>query len=414
MVRIRFPNLSSFATAFSSALMRRKISPDVPDVELSSLNTQFGLDGATLFDGTSGHIRKVNGQIKIGDMLFDDFNKLSLDAKLEFINTKFNPGSVTKFSDRINSKFVDASKRVRALDEGASGVARAEKGSLKADGTVNTGSKSWTTLMTKLAVVYGGTWTLLYINKLLEGNSGCFLMGPDGEEERLSGDKENCNCSTPNSIYANACCTKCKLNGDTNLICPNESQTDNWTIPYENVCPSISSSAARSLTSRVTRSRSAISASADAAQVQAEAMALALAATAPPRAATATATSALSSSSVCTSCGCSPEAGLWKLCYRDESVFSIIGGLVADVGKKIVEGVDGALDIIDATLGALGDVMRLVGMVVGGAIGVAILVAASILIARVVKKKKERRRNSPLVGGDLARAIKRLGQVKLK
>ena len=81
-------------------------------------------------------------------------------------------------------------------------------------------------------------------------------------------------------------------------------------------------------------------------------------------------------------------------------MFDMIGGIIADAGKYVVDGLGNLAEL------GLGKVLTPVLIAVGVAVGVAVVVGASILIARVVKKKK----NLQLNGGR-APHIQRLGRM---
>ena len=243
-------------------------------------------------------------------------------------------------------------------------------------------------------------WTLHLLNSLRESNSGCFLEGPQGESTRLSGSVDGCSCASVDSLggpnpFRQSCCAACKSGGDTSLICPSDSPSDTWTVPY--VCPSDAAEAeaeakAKAKAKAMRRSRlSTVSRRAAAAQAVAEAQAASQ--TVSSSLASSLALSLSSSSSSSELCGCSADAGEWKLVSRQLSLFDAIRDLVADVGKIIVDGADDLLDIVEAPLGKLGDLVSQLLLGVGVAVAVAVAVVSTVLIIRAVLKKKKKKKN---------------------
>ena len=382
----------NFSTAVNGPFLRGLTSTSPSLIHsLDALNTGWGFTPDAFGAQPGSRFRLEGGQVMIGNITLDVFNSMSLTQKVDFFNdpTVFDGAVRTKISNAIDGNFVDPSTRARSLEMGRSSLEKTEA-DLRVNGqagTVNTASVKWTTLMGKLSKValHGAAalWTLNKLNELVESNSGCFMEGPNGESMRMGGRDSFCGCAetdTTGAINAlrQACCTKCKISGDTALICPTDSPSDMWTDPY--VCPADPLSGAQVRLGK--KSRSSISAYAAAAQKRAETLALA------QRQASTAVLSGTTEVDTCTSCGCSTEAGEWKLCMREASVWSVIGGIVADAGMMIVEGLDGLPDIVSALLGALAGPIKMVLTVVGVAVGAAIVVGASIMIARAAKKKK--------------------------
>ena len=342
---------------------------------LSSLNRMWGFS-----PDANTRIRVEGGTIKIGGITLDDFNAMSPQMKLDYLNdpSVFDASTRAGMSSGIDANFVDKEIRAKAISKGRPGLETSRKKVTASNGSINTTSTSWTKLMTNLAKVTllatGVVWTLAQLNALIEKNSGCFLEGPDGEQKRMGAPGTPCDCldSDPTNPLRQACCASCKTGGDSSLICPDDSATDTWTDPYS--CPADPAPAPASSRGGV---RSAISVAASSALAQAQTLV--------PRSSVPDV--AASATSDCVSCGCSTDVGEWTLCTRTADVWSVIGDMLADAGKYIE---DGLLDIADAALGGIGGVLSSVLMYVGIVLGVGVVVGASILIARAVKKKKQR------------------------
>jgi hypothetical protein len=379
-------NFNRFIIATQIAPLNGILPTSASNSLLNALNTSWGFSP----DSSVG-FRLEGGNIKLGTMKLDDFMAMPLSQKFAFINNPsvFDAPTRSKISAAIDANFVDPTTRTRALDMGQSTINKLKNDvDINAkDGTINTGSSKWISLMTslgKLAIFSGGViLSLKLINQLLEGNSGCFLEGPNGESIRLGGSDTFCGCDpldnadAPNPLRG-ICCEKCKVGGDSALICPGDTPSATWTIPY--ACPTDAAPSGARVHKKNGKSRSTISAYASAAQQRAESMALTKS----------NAMEVLSAAdTACVSCGCGKTVGEWRLCKRKATVWSVIGGLVADSGKLIKETANGMFDLVDMGLDVLLSPLKTIVLVIGVAIGVAIVVGASIMIARVVKKKRK-------------------------
>jgi hypothetical protein len=374
-------NFQKFFTASMSPTFLG-LKPNTPSLanSLDSVNNTWGFS-----PDSNKKFRLENGTIKVGNITLDEFNSMSASRKVEYLQSDAFDASSRPNLDSIDSNFVDAKLRTKAIEMGRPGLETAKKQVTSPDGSINTSTPSWTNLMknvTKVSLLGAGVvWTLSELNSLIEGNSGCFLEGPNGEQERLGGPDTPCNClatdssGSPNPLRQ-SCCTACKKGGDSSLICPSDSPTDTWNEPY--VCPEEDAQPSQSKPIR-----SAISMSASAALA---------------RATTLSQRNVASESAevTCRSCGCSDEVGMWKLCTRKATLWSVIGDIVAGAGKIIKDVGGGILELADVTLGGIGDALKSVFLYAGVAIGVCVVIASAILIARAVKKKKQRQR---LLGG---------------
>lgn len=207
------------------------------DSLLKTANDGWGFsDGTGKIDGTNGFWNDA-GTVKVGTMKVNDFLKLSDKAKFDFLNSDAFPVSV-KDRLKIDSNFSpDYAKSVDAGLPGrrAAALDMMDGNQVKA-GKVSTFDSFMSKFSAKMAL--GGVaaiWTLAELIKLAEARSGCFLVGPDGQEEKVS--SGNCSCEggegNPNAF---SCCQACNANGD-NFLCPGSVSSDDPPPPsYE--CPS--------------------------------------------------------------------------------------------------------------------------------------------------------------------------------
>lgn len=385
-------NYSKALTGLSRAFTLTQLVPtDLAMINaLQSLNNTFGFtpnaDGAL----PASRFRVENNKVKVGNISLDEFFAMSKSDQVNYLKTStdFDDTTRVKVGLAIDQNFVDVATRAKVLKLSDQGLLDMQK-KISPDGSINTSHPSWTKLMsslTTLSLLAGGVaWSLTLLNELVEANSGCFLVGPNGEETRLgTGD---CNCATTDAsgavnLYRQACCTACKSHGDTSLICPGDTPSATWTQPY--VCPT------DPIPTPVAAMRSALSTSATVAMARAEALA---------RAKKTTPVTYATAISTCQSCGCKTES--WTLCYRKATVWGVIVGIAADAGKILTEAVDGFVDIgADALGGLLSGVLRPIVISIGVAVGVAIIVAVVMLVV------KKRRKQQPVQGGE---ALTRFG-----
>jgi hypothetical protein len=379
--------LGKLRNVFTMPTMR--IKPDVTS-GLNALNARWGL-----LDEADQKFRVENNVIVIGKnkVSLDAFNKLSTTAKVDFMNSpdNFDLSVRTKMDAALDANFVDIEVRTKALELGKTSM-ESFKSKVTVNGEIVTTSTSWTGVMDKLNKLFlaaAGVWGLVALNNLLEGNTGCFLVGPDGEKERV-GNGTDCNCVGDTNPLRTTCCTACKVGGDDSLICPDDVASDKWTDPY--VCPGDTqegNAPRRGV-------RSAISVSAAASLARATALAK-------PATAASSVDVTAAAASTCTSCGCD-VAGEWKLCVETSDIFDTIADLFAGAGEFLEEGADGLFELVKAPLdflSGIGDAFKNVFVYVAIAVGVGVVVTVAVLVARAVKKKKKQR----LEGGDVRRLL---------
>jgi hypothetical protein len=354
---------------------------------LKTANDGWGFsDGTGKIDGTNGFWNDA-GTVKVGTMKVDDFLKLSDKAKFDFLNSDAFPVSV-KNKLKIDSNF--SPDFAKSVEVGLPGR-RAAALDLMDGNQVKPGKISkFDSFMSKFnaKMALGGVvtlWTLSEILKLAEAQSGCFLVGPDGQEEKVS--SGNCSCEggegNPNAY---ACCQACNANGD-NFLCPGLVSSDDPPPPtYE--CPS----EAVQQQPIAGRARKMVRATISAQAAQARDRAQVISSSSPRKSSSPQTQNLINGSSeTCNSCGCA-EGGEWTLCHREVGFFDAIGDLLAGIGQKIVEVGGDLLDIvgdgIGELFGGLGDALKIIIIVVSVAVGIAIVSGVTVGVVRLVKKRK--------------------------
>jgi hypothetical protein len=367
---VKFPNLDS-AMTFARAMDGMAPGPDLDRV-MRSANDGWGfadVDGT--IDGNNGFWVDA-GTPKIGTMNLPDFLRLSKKARLDYLNSDVFSGSVmSRVSKKMEVNFSPNSKKT--LERGAEAVKQAKDEFMDASGKVVKGTKKveFDSLMTKFskamkfsAVAGVGIWTVTTLLKLAEAGSGCFLVGPDGQEEKVS--KEDCSCSGETNPNADKCCQACNSGGDA-FLCPGTEWTgDN--PPPNYVCPRDVPEAGRAR-----RMRSAISVSAARARDIAQGMVAANATSEPTNVA---------------SCGC-VKAGMWILEQREKNIFGVMADLLAGAGKMLKKMAEGVWDIIEDTfIKPMGDIIKIVFIVIGVVIGLALVAGITVAVVKATKKRK--------------------------
>jgi hypothetical protein len=359
------------------------------DSLLKTANDGWGFgDGTGKIDGTNGFWNDA-GTVKVGTMKVSDFLKLSDKAKFDFINSDaFSSAARTKLGKMDTDFSPDFAKSKEAGLPGR----RAAALDLMDGNQVKPGKVSkFDGLMSKFSakMALGGAaaiWTLSELIKLAEAQSGCFLVGPDGQEEKVS--SGNCSCEggegNPNAY---SCCEACNVGGD-NFLCPGLVSSDD-PPPPNYVCPS-ESAQQQPIPGRARKMvRATISAQAAKARDRAQVVA----SSSPRKSSPPQTPSGLLSGEdeTCTSCGC-VEGGAWNLCHRELGIFDVIGNMLAGIGQKIVEVAEDAFDIISDGIGELfgvfGDTVKIIIIVVSVAVGLAVVAGVTVGVVRLVKKRK--------------------------
>jgi hypothetical protein len=352
---------------------------------LKTANDGWGFsDGTGKIDGTNGFWNDA-GTVKVGTMKVDDFLKLSDKAKFDFLNSDAFPVSV-KNKLKIDSNFSpDFAKSVEVGLPGRRAAALdLMDGNQVKPGKISKFDSFMGKFSAKMALGgFAAIWTLAELLKLAEALSGCFLVGPDGQEEKVS--SGNCSCEggegNPNAY---SCCQACNANGD-HFLCPGLVSSDDPPPPtYE--CPSEVSQQ-----QIPGRARKMVRATISAQAAKARDRALVVASSPPRKVSSAQSNILTGDGGSCTSCGC-VEGGEWTLCHREFGIFDVLGNLLAGIGQKIVEVGEDLLDIvadgIGELFGGLGDALKIIIIVVSVAVGIAIVSGVTVGVVRLVKKRK--------------------------
>ena len=369
---VNFKNFISSLT-MTKAMNGLASGPDL-DLLVRSANDGWGFsDGTGAIDGTNGFWVDA-GTPKVGTMRVADFMKLTDKAKFDFINSDAFPSDVrSRVGGKIDANFTPDLQAV--LDKGLAARKKAELDFMDGNTVKPEKVGAFNVFMEKFSfkMAFGGAlgvWGLVELIKYAEAQSGCFLVGPEGQEEKVSAG--DCSCAggvgNPN---AGACCNACNTSGDS-FLCPGDvSDTD--PPPPNYVCPSETQAPGRARQ----LSRSSISATAAKARDRAQAVA-----------------SVRPSHSVsgladgCVSCGCS--AG-WTLCHREVSIFDAIGGLLGSIGDILEEGLNGLLEIVEAGLGQVTGMVKMIILIVGVSVAVAVVIGVTVVVVKKMKQKKLRR-----------------------
>jgi hypothetical protein len=349
--------------------------PDL-DMLLRSANDGWGFsDGTGTIDGTNGFWVDA-GTPKVGSMNVSDFMKLSDKAKFDFINSDAFPTDVrTRMSGKIDSNFTSDFQAVR--EKGLPSRRAAEADYMDGNTVKPAQVGNFQVFMDKFSVKMAlggaaGVWGLVELIKLAEAQSGCFLVGPEGQEEKVSAGDCSCEGGVGNP-NAGACCSACNTTGDSFLCAGGVSDEDppppNYTCPSETVV----AGRARQF------ARTSISAQA----AKARDRAVNIASSKVPVSASENTTL----KDGCVSCGCTE---LWTLCHREVSIFDAIGDLLASLGDIIEQTVDGLLNIVKAALGEILSVVKMVMIIVGVAVAAAIVIGVTVVVVKKLKKKKLR------------------------
>jgi hypothetical protein len=349
-------------------------------------------DGRGFVDDTGGISGKngfwvKDGRPQIGDMPLSDFLRLTPKKRVDLLNSgAFSPGVMTRVKTKLNATFSSNSKASR--NKGAPAARGAELDMMTPDGkSVKPGMKArfgafvdkFSDRMKFGAKLGAAAWTVATLLQLAEANSGCYLVGPDGEEEKVSG--ADCSCSGDANPNATACCNACNSGGDQ-FLCPGVGWVgDNPPAAY--VCPTDVPPAGRARQMRATMSVTA--------------------ARAMDRATTLSATKLSAAklsegdSTTAIPCGCE-KGGQWVLQQRSSSVFGVMADMLASAGLMIVDvakGVTGAAwDIVGDGLGALTKPLTTLFIAVGALIGVAAIAGVVVAVAKARKKRGQR---APLI-----------------
>ena len=394
---IKMVKLSNLLTASKRVVPTSSLAVLSPALaeSLSFHNNTFGFTPDADGNLPSTAFRVEAGQIKVGNITLKEFVALSTEGKAQFLNDPdvFDASTRANMNKAIDVNYVDEARRTQLIESNRKVIEELEK-RVTTNGIVNTNHVAWVDLMGKLGKTtllgVGLTWTYLKLKELAEKNSGCFLIGPNGEEQRLgSAGSGGCTCA-PTTAYGDSnpyhavCCTKCKLD-DSSLVCPGDTPSSTASVPY--TCPEAALGGVRSPLGGV---RSVLSIDSATALAKADVLGRAAAkADVLGRAAQSAVPAA------CHSCGCSTD---WKLCERTTGVMDVINDLVSDLGNELLEGVDGVFDIVASTISSITTTVKVI-IAVGAVVGAAVLIG---VVVSVVRKRKKAlfgggRRQPPVV-----------------
>ena len=383
MPRIRTPNLDS-AIRMVRSLDNLLPGPAFNNM-IRTLNQSWGFaDELGDISGKNGFWNDA-GVAKIGTMPVPDFMRLSKKAKLDFLESDaFSPTARTRMGDAVNANFT--SKFDDVARAGQDGLRKAKADMMEPNGRTvknqpmfNQFMDKFGTAMKLTAAAALVTWTASELQKLVDAGSGCFLVGPEGEEMKVS--SGNCSCGdAANNPNAEACCAACVGSGDS-FTCPGDAPwSGDGPAPPEWVCPS--EPQIPPPPGRARAMRASLSVAAATATGRAAALAHTPRNLPPTPAAT----------SECVPCGC--ESAKWGLCQRNLGVFDVIGDLLASVGKAIVDVGGGVLDIsedvLGGLLGPLSGIMKIILISVGVAAGLAVIIGVTVVVLKKKKRKKLR------------------------
>ncbi len=244
------PNFSKMVTAVNMASMINNMTGVARINSLPALNNAFGFrvadgaDGAT--DASGFRVDSGSGNIHIGkvgrSITVDAFIDMTGRSQRAFLNNdlNFTPEMQGRMKTAVNGNFATVKNSGLAKKKGAANLKKAE-----ADMPVPSGEK-WSKFMGKFSKLmeYGvkGTfvlWTLAQLNELVSENTGCYLVGPDGQQTKKPGE---CNCLVAEPDNRDACCMACKgqaiddgvVGGNADLICASDAADADKT-PYR--CP---------------------------------------------------------------------------------------------------------------------------------------------------------------------------------
>ncbi len=363
---VKFPNFDS-AMSLTRKLDGLSSGPNL-DRLMRNANDGWG------FADTNGAIEGKNGfwmdggKPKIGDLDLPDFLKMSKKAQLDYLNSDvFSPSVMSRVSGKMEANFSPNYKK--SLARGAESVKLATVDFMDASGKAvkprmagafDSLTNNFSTKMKFGAAVGAGAWGLVSLLQLAEARSGCFLVGPDGQEEKVGGD---CTCVGEGNPNADKCCQACVAGGDE-MLCPD---TD-WTgenPPPSYACPG------DAVPGRARRMRATISGAAARARDRAQSLA-------------STKVAAASQDKV--SCGC-VKAGEWYLEHREVSVFGVMGSMLASAGLMLKKGADGLWDIVKDGLGQLAGPLKMILIVVGAVVGLAVLAGITVVVVKAKKRK---------------------------
>lgn len=357
--------------------------PDL-DMLIRSANEGWGFsDGTGSIEGTNG-FWVDGGKPKVGTMDVSAFLKLTDKAKFDFINSGAFPDSVrTRMSAKIDANYSANAKA--SVEKGLPSRRVAEAEFMDGNTVKPTQVSAFSVLMDKfsLKAAFGGVVGVMgiaYLLKLAEARSGCFLVGPEGQEEKVSAGDCSCNGGTGNP-NAGSCCAACNATGDSFLCAGEVSDMD--PPPPEYVCPS---EVVAPVSGRARQfARATISAQAAKARDKAASMA------SKSNFKTLKSTSEVLADG-CVSCGCITES--WTLCHREVSPWDVLGDMLGSMGLMLLKGLNDVWELVEdgikALAGGLGAVMKMVMMIVGGAVAVGVVIAVIVVVVKVVKKKKLR------------------------
>jgi len=357
----RVKNLPS-ALKFIDGIKNIKIHTAGLDDVIRSSNKRWGFSDQGVIKGNQGFWFDAKAKKSmIGTKSVDDFLSMSPGKQSKYLESStFSPEVRSRVDNNINEMSPDFKK---SLEAGAPAAHKVKIEIMSPDGKTIKNKSKFTKLIRNVNIALGlGAmgFTLLSLYELAKSRSGCFLVGPDGSEKKVSSDRCSCEggVSNPNSVE---CCKAC---GD--MLCPGETWEGDGPGPPEYSCPLDVASGGRARSMRAE-----ISVATD----------LNL-----KRASSQPSTLSSGKSEVCHMCGCTDTE--WKLCYRDVSILDVIVEAVAGAGKKLTEGLDVILDGLGKILSTVFSVF----IIIGGVVGVVMVVSVIMMVVRATKKRKMSRR----------------------
>ena len=358
------------------------ISPGALDDMMKAANDGWGFTDSTgKVDGSNGFWKDpATGKVKVGGLDIEAFLKMSNKSKLDYINSDvFSSSARNRVNTKLDANFSPDFKK--SVEAGLPGR-RAAQADIMDGGQVKPGKVgTFDALMSKFSakMAFGaaaGVWTLVQLQQLAESLSGCFLVGPDGQEEKMSAG--DCSCAGDTNPNALACCSACNTGGD-NFLCPGLVSSDDPPPPgYQ--CPS----EVETPPGRARQMRATISAQAAKSRDRAKA----IASTRP--APQALFDLDLGGGGSCVSCGCD-KGGEWTLCHREFGVFDVIGNLLAAGGEMLQETAEGVWDIVSDGVMEIASAMKIVIIVISVVVALAVAAAVTVGVIKIVKKKKRGR-----------------------
>ena len=262
----------------------------------------------------------------IGNKSVKSFRAMSPSARVKYLSDpEVFPVDVSKRVETNIGDMVPIDEFNRLLAKSQPGVKALRAEYANPDGTIKNPSK-WKGYVVKVLGVVGLKAAIAFttLSLLAQGRSGCFIVSPGGEEDKV--DQGDCSCeggiNNPNAL---TCCEKCG-----NKTCPGDKgeRGEEW------VCPEPSEDTPTS-----------------------------------------------KDGDKCTLCGCDDA---WRLCKREVDVFDVLNDIGAGAGRFIDEAGEFVEDLAATTT----KVTKTVFIIILVMAGVGVTVAAGVGVSRLVKKRK--------------------------